>query len=77
MKSGRVYAHNKEEFLAAVADPPEWAERRNKMTLEELKKADRPELIEYLELWGFQCYDHESTDELREAAILNFDSENS
>lgn len=47
------------------------------MTLEELNTATRGELIDYLEGWGFQCYDHESTSELREAAIENFTTEQS
>ena len=45
------------------------------MTLEELNTAARGELIDYLESWGFQCYDHETTSELREAAIQNFFTE--
>ncbi|MBS3912714.1 MAG: hypothetical protein KGZ70_12985 [Hydrogenophaga sp.] len=45
------------------------------MTREEIEKMDRQELIAYLEGWGFQCYDHETTDELREAALENFDTE--
>jgi len=44
-------------------------------TLEEIKIATREELIAYLESWGFQCYDHESDDELREAARENFTTE--
>lgn len=41
----------------------------------DVKTATREELIEYLESWGYQCYDHESDDELREAAILNEQTE--
>lgn len=37
----------------------------------DIKNATREELIEYLESWGYQCYDHESDEELREAATLN------
>ncbi len=36
---------------------------------------DRAALIAYLEGWGFQCYDHETTDELRAAALENFETE--
>jgi hypothetical protein len=45
------------------------------MTRNELQTATRDELIAYLESWGFQCYEHETTDELREAALENFDTE--
>ena len=47
------------------------------MTLEELNTATRGELIDYLEGWGFQCYDHETTSELRCAAIDNYTTEQS
>ena len=43
---------------------------------QEIENATRAELIGYLESWGFQCYDSESTDELRAAALENFDTEN-
>lgn len=42
---------------------------------DDLTKATRDELVSYLESWGYQCYDHESTDELREAALVNYDCE--
>jgi hypothetical protein len=29
----------------------------------------------YLEYWGYQVYDHETTDELRAAALANHDTE--
>ena len=45
------------------------------MTLEELRTASRDELIAYLTAWGFQCYTEETTDELRTAAIQNFETE--
>lgn len=45
------------------------------MTITELAQLSRAELITYLEAWGFQCYDHETTDELRAAAIENFHTE--
>lgn len=41
------------------------------MESEEIKNASRQELIDYLESWGYQCYDYETDEELREAAILN------
>lgn len=44
-------------------------------TREEIEHADRAELVRYLEAWGFQCYEHETTDELRAAALDNFDTE--
>jgi hypothetical protein len=40
-----------------------------------LRNCDRNELIQYLESWGFQCYDNESTSQLREAAIENYNTE--
>ena len=45
------------------------------MTKRELERASREQLIAYLESWGFACYDHESTDELRTAALLNHQTE--
>lgn len=45
------------------------------MTRAELQRADRAALIAYLEHWGYQCYDHESTATLRRAALANFDTE--
>jgi hypothetical protein len=47
------------------------------MTHEEIKQATRDELIAYLEGWGFQCYDHETTSELRDAALENATTEDS
>lgn len=44
-------------------------------TREELAQASRAELVAYLEAWGFQCYDSETTDELREAALGNYYTE--
>lgn len=44
-------------------------------SLEQIASADRPSLIAYLESWGFQCHDHESVHELREAARENFITE--
>jgi hypothetical protein len=41
------------------------------MTEEQIANATREELIDYLTDWGYMCYEHESTDELREAAQLN------
>lgn len=43
---------------------------------EDIRRASRGELEQYLEAWGFQVYDSETTDELREAALENFRTEN-
>lgn len=43
---------------------------------EEIEKASREDLVAYLESWGFQCYDHETTDQLRDAALDNWRTEN-
>ena len=43
------------------------------MDMDEVKGASREELVRYLENRGFQCYDHEPTDELREAARLDIE----
>jgi len=40
-----------------------------------LVNATRKQLIAYLERWGYQCYDKETTAELRKAALANFDTE--
>lgn len=45
------------------------------MSRQEIEQMTRDELVKYLESWGFQCYDSETTDELREAALENFDTE--
>ncbi len=57
-----------------------WQIEREKLnpmitSTEDIQTADRPTLIAYLEGWGFQCYDHETDDELREAARENFVTE--
>ena len=44
-------------------------------SIEEINKASRSEVVSYLESWGFQCYDHESTQDLREEAVRNFETE--
>lgn len=41
----------------------------------DLERATRIELIDYLEARGSACYDHESTDLLRAAALEDWDSE--
>lgn len=41
----------------------------------DIDTATRDELIAYLESWGYQCYDNETTTELREAALENFNTE--
>lgn len=35
----------------------------------------RVEIVQYLESWGYACYDSDSDDELREAAKLNYETE--
>lgn len=45
------------------------------MSSDELKNASREDLVKYLESWGYACYDHESTEELRLAALLNHKEE--
>jgi hypothetical protein len=45
------------------------------MSRDQIETATRDELISYLESWGFQCYDYESTSELRHAALENHDCE--
>ena len=42
---------------------------------EYLETARRHQLVEWLELRGTACYDDESTELLREAAIQDFDDE--
>lgn len=44
-------------------------------SLDEIRRASRDDVVAYLTGWGFQCYDHETTDELRDAAIDNFETE--
>lgn len=44
-------------------------------TLRDLQQASRAELVTYLESWGFACYDSESTEDLRNSAIENFETE--
>lgn len=41
----------------------------------EILGMDRDELVKYLESWGYQCYDHESTWTLRTAALDNHKTE--
>jgi hypothetical protein len=45
------------------------------MTAADIRDMTRAELIAYLESWGFQCYDHETTGELRKAALENQSTE--
>jgi len=40
-----------------------------------LEKASRSELVEFLELRGSACYDNETTELLRAAALDDFDAE--
>ena len=41
----------------------------------DLERASRSELVDYLEARGSACYDSESTELLREAALGDFDGE--
>ena len=41
----------------------------------DLERATRTELVDYLEARGSACYDNESTELLREAALEDFDGE--
>lgn len=45
------------------------------MTYAEIDTMTRAELIAYLEGWGFQCYDNETTAQLRDAARENHQTE--
>ena len=45
------------------------------VTRRELKTMGRTELIRWLEHRGFACYDDEPTEELREAALIDFNGE--
>ena len=42
---------------------------------DEIKAMSREELVKHLEARGFQCYDSESIDELREAALHDLEDE--
>lgn len=44
-------------------------------SIDEIKRASRQDLIEYLEAWGTACFDDESTELLRDAAIETFETE--
>lgn len=44
-------------------------------SLQNIKEANRQELVDYLESWGTACYDDEPTSLLREAAIDTFKTE--
>lgn len=50
-------------------------ETKRPITRKELEAADRDNLVSYLEYWGFACHDNETTEELREAALLSFETE--
>ncbi len=45
------------------------------MSRQEINAMTREELIAYLTSWGFQCYDHETTSQLRDAALENYETE--
>ena len=40
-----------------------------------IEQMTREELVSYLVSWGFQCYDTETIDELRTAALENLETE--
>ena len=44
-------------------------------SLEQVQRASRQELVQYLESWGTACFDDEPTSLLREAAIETFETE--
>ena len=44
-------------------------------SVEDIQRASREEIVQYLEGWGAACYDDESTSLLREAAIDTFETE--
>ena len=44
-------------------------------SVEDIQKASREEIIQYLEGWGVACYDDESTSLLKDAAIDTFETE--
>ena len=43
--------------------------------LQDVQRAARAQLIDYLESWGTACYDDEPTSLLREAAVDTFKTE--
>ena len=43
--------------------------------LQQLQQMTREQLIKHLELRGFACYDHETTDLLRETAIEDWEGQ--
>jgi len=43
--------------------------------LQDVQRATRIQLVDYLESWGTACYDDEPTSLLREAAIDTFKTE--
>ena len=45
------------------------------VTRRELKTMGRAELVRWLEHRGVACYDDESTEDLRECALIDFDGE--
>ena len=44
-------------------------------SVEDIQRAGREEIIQYLEGWGIACYDDESTSLLRNTAIETFNME--
>jgi len=44
-------------------------------SVEDIERASREEIVQYLEGWGCACYDSESTSLLKAAAIETFETE--
>ena len=44
-------------------------------SVEDIQRAGREEIIQYLEGWGFAVYDNERTEDLRDASIGCFQAE--
>jgi hypothetical protein len=44
-------------------------------SVEDIERASREEIVQYLEGWGCACYDDEATSLLKAAAIETFETE--
>ena len=44
-------------------------------SLQDVYNATRAEIVQYLEDWGYACYDSECDEELKYAAICNYRTE--
>jgi len=84
LAADRIAAHEKavwmlESTLKQPAPPLHWERHprhRNPRTLTnddyaKIRSLSRQEIAEILENYGFACYDHEDTEELREALLVN------